>query len=428
MKIRTIHAAKDEAIIGEILSRNQLELAKVNQSVAHILSNVRWRKDQAVREYTQEFDGVSLEDFLVTAEEMDKALNKIDPELKADLEKAKANIEKYHRQQLRESYFIREDDFTLGQLIRPIAKVGIYVPGGSAAYPSTVLMNALPAKIAGVEEIVMVSPPNQQGKIKASILVAAAIAGVDRIFKVGGAQGIAALAYGTESIPKVDKITGPGNIYVSMAKKQLTGLVGIDLIAGPSEILIIADRGANPKYIAADLISQAEHDELAAAILVTDYPPLADQVQLELERQVEVLERKDIIEKALNNYGAIIITDSLPETVEVANEIAPEHLEILTADPFAVYEQIKNAGAIFLGEYSPEPVGDYYAGTNHTLPTSSTARFSSPLSVDDFIKKTSLVYYSKEALSKAKASIIRIAEEEGLTGHANSVKVRFEEE
>jgi histidinol dehydrogenase len=274
----------------------------------------------------------------------------------------------------------------------------------------------------------MVSPPNQQGKIKASILVAAAIAGVDRIFKVGGAQGIAALAYGTESIPKVDKITGPGNIYVSMAKKQLTGLVGIDLIAGPSEILIIADRGANPKYIAADLISQAEHDELAAAILVTDYPPLADQVQLELERQVEVLERKDIIEKALNNYGAIIITDSLPETVEVANEIAPEHLEILTADPFAVYEQIKNAGAIFLGEYSPEPVGDYYAGTNHTLPTSSTARFSSPLSVDDFIKKTSLVYYSKEALSKAKASIIRIAEEEGLTGHANSVKVRFEEE
>ena len=428
MKIRTIHAAKDEAIIGEILSRNQLELAKVNQSVAHILSNVRWRKDQAVREYTQEFDGVSLEDFLVTAEEMDKALNKIDPELKADLEKAKANIEKYHRQQLRESYFIREDDFTLGQLIRPIAKVGIYVPGGSAAYPSTVLMNALPAKIAGVEEIVMVSPPNQQGKIKASILVAAAIAGVDRIFKVGGAQGIAALAYGTESIPKVDKITGPGNIYVSMAKKQLTGLVGIDLIAGPSEILIIADRGANPKYIAADLISQAEHDELAAAILVTDYPPLADQVQLELERQVEVLERKDVIEKALNNYGAIIITDSLPETVEVANEIAPEHLEILTADPFAVYEQIKNAGAIFLGEYSPEPVGDYYAGTNHTLPTSSTARFSSPLSVDDFIKKTSLVYYSKEALSKAKASIIRIAEEEGLTGHANSVKVRFEEE
>lgn len=428
MKIRTIHTTKDQAIIGEILSRNQLELAEVNQRVAHILSNVRRAKDQAVRQYTQEFDGVLIEDFLVSSEEIDEALNKVDPALKADLEKAKANIEKYHRQQLRESYFIREADHTLGQLIRPIAKVGIYVPGGSAAYPSTVLMNALPAKIAGVEEIVMVSPPNQQGKIKASILVAAAIAGVDRIFKVGGAQGIAALAYGTESIPKVDKITGPGNIYVSMAKKQLTGLVGIDLIAGPSEILIIADRGANPKYIAADLISQAEHDELAAAILVTDYPPLADQVQLELERQVETLDRKAIIEKAINNYGAIIITSSLPEAVEVANEIAPEHLEILTADPFAVYEQIKNAGAIFLGEYSPEPVGDYFAGTNHTLPTSSTARFSSPLSVDDFIKKTSLVYYSKEALSKAKDSIVRLAEEEGLTGHANSVKVRFEEE
>ena len=428
MRLKTFDAAKDQALIGEILDRNQLEFAEINQSVAHILSNVRRAKDQAVRKYTQEFDGVLLEDFLVSSDEIDEALNKIDPELKADLEKAKANIENFHRRQLRESYFIREADLTLGQLIRPIEKVGIYVPGGSAAYPSTVLMNALPAKIAGVEEIVMVSPPNRQGKIKASILVAAAIAGVDRIFKVGGAQGIAALAYGTESIPKVDKITGPGNIYVSMAKKQLTGFVGIDLIAGPSEILIIADQGANPRYIAADLISQAEHDELAAAILVTDYPPLADQVRRELERQVKVLDRKEIIEKALNNYGAIVITTSLAEAVKVANEIAPEHLEILTEDPFAVYEQIKNAGAIFLGEYSPEPAGDYFAGTNHTLPTSSTARFSSPLSVDDFIKKTSLVYYSKEALSKAKSSIVRIAEEEGLTGHANSVKVRFDDE
>lgn len=423
-----IRLSKDQDYIERIMSRNNIASKEINKKVEEILVNVKIRKDKALVEYTERFDGVLLEEFLVSEKEIEKALNNIDQDLKEDLIRAKENIQRYHEEQLRSSYFIEEDeDILLGQLIRPIEKVGVYVPGGKAAYPSTVLMNALPAKIAGVKEIIMITPPNKEGKIKDSLIVAASIAGVDKIYRIGGAQGIAALAFGTETIPKVDKITGPGNIFVATAKKQLAGYVGIDMIAGPSEIMIIADKKANPRYIAADLISQAEHDEMAASILVTDWEPMADQVLVELRSQVELLERKDIIKKSLKDYGAIIITSSLKESIEIANEIAPEHLEILTEDPFKIYKDIKNAGAIFLGEYSPEPIGDYFAGPNHTLPTSSTSRFSSPLSVDDFIKKTSLIYYSREALMKSKESIIRIAEEEGLTGHANSIKIRFEE-
>lgn len=423
-----IRLSKDQDYIERIMSRNNIASKEINKKVEEILINVKIRKNKALVEYTERFDGVLLEEFLVSEKEIEKALNNIDQDLKEDLIRAKENIQRYHEEQLRSSYFIEEDeDILLGQLIRPIEKVGVYVPGGRAAYPSTVLMNALPANIAGVKEIIMITPPNKEGKIKDSLIVAASIAGVDKIYKIGGAQGIAALAFGTETIPKVDKITGPGNIFVATAKKQLAGYVGIDMIAGPSEIMIIADKKANPRYIAADLISQAEHDEMAASILVTDWEPMADQVLVELRSQVELLERKDIIKKSLKDYGAIIITSSLKESIEIANEIAPEHLEILTEDPFKIYKDIKNAGAIFLGEYSPEPIGDYFAGPNHTLPTSSTSRFSSPLSVDDFIKKTSLIYYSREALMKSKESIIRIAEEEGLTGHANSIKIRFEE-
>lgn len=427
--MRIIDISKDRDFLAKLLDRSKLEIDEVNRSVDDILANVRRDKDRALREYTREFDGVVLEDFLVTRQEIEEAIDCTSEALLEDLTKARENIEKYHRKQIKNSYSVYEgEDIILGQLVRSIERVGIYIPGGSAAYPSTVLMNAVPAKIAGVNEIIMITPPDRNGKVKPSILAAASIAGADKIFKAGGAQGIAALAFGTESIPKVDKITGPGNIYVAMAKKRVMGLVGIDMIAGPSEILIIADQWANPRYIAADLISQAEHDEMAAAILVTDWEPLAAKVMEELEIQLQGLERREIIEKSLENYGAIIITSCLGESVEVANEIAPEHLEVLTTNPFDVYRGVKNAGAIFLGEYSPEPVGDYFAGPNHTLPTSSTSRFSSPLCVDDFMKKTSLIYYSKDALERSKDSIMRIAEEEGLTGHANSIRVRFDSE
>lgn len=427
--INIIEFEKDREFLKKLLERSQFEFYEINKAVDEILTEVRNRKDEAIKEYTLKFDGILLEDFLVSHEEIDNAFNSIDKNLKEDLIKAKLNIEKYHNKQIRSSYtFYEGEDIILGQIVNPIEKIGIYVPGGSAAYPSTVLMNAVPAKIAGVKEIIMITPPNEQGKIKDSILVAAHIAGVDKIYKVGGAQGIGALTFGTETIPKVDKIVGPGNIYVAMAKRKVSGYVGIDMVAGPSEILIIGDEYANAKYVAADLISQAEHDEMAAPILVTTSHTLARNVVRELEIQVNTLQRKDIIKKSLENYGAIIITNCLSESIDIANEIAPEHLEILTKNPFEIYKRIKNAGAIFIGEYSPEPVGDYFAGTNHTLPTSSTARFSSPLSVDDFIKKTSLVYYSKEALRKSKDSIIRIAEDEGLTAHANSIKVRFQEE
>lgn len=427
--IKIINANKDNNFLTKLLERNQFDNEEINRVVKEIVDDVRKRKDKAIVEYTAKFDKVKVINMLVTEEEIEYAFANIDTELHNALLKAKDNIESFHNEQIRESYTIKDDNGSfVGQIVNPIERVGIYVPGGKAAYPSTVLMNTIPAKIAGVKEIIMVTPPTSGGKIKNAILVAAAISGVNKIYKVGGAQAIAALAYGTESIPKVSKIVGPGNIYVAMAKKRVSGYVGIDMIAGPSEILIIADKTANPRYIAADLISQAEHDEMAASILITTSEALATKVVDELYKQIKTLERKDIITKSLESYGQIIITSTMEKSIEIANEIAPEHLEIITENPIEISKKITNAGAIFLGEYTPEPVGDYYAGPNHTLPTSATAKFSSPLGVEDFIKKTSLIYYNKVALKEAKDSIIRIATDEGLTGHANSVKIRFEDE
>jgi histidinol dehydrogenase len=424
--VRLIDDVNIEEFLEEIQRRNSEDYNEVYEVVDKILEDVRKNKDAALKKYTQEFDKVKLDNLEVTKKEIEDAFKTIDKDLLETIKKAKQNIEIYHLRQKRKGYQYKPEgkDILLGQLINPIEKAGIYIPGGKAAYPSTVLMNAVPAKIAGVKEIIMITPPQSDGSIKDSILVAASLAGVDRIFKVGGAQGIGALAYGTESIPKVYKITGPGNIYVAAAKRRVSGFVGIDMIAGPSEILIIADDNANPSYIAADMISQAEHDEMAASILITTSYSLACKVQNELEEQVKKLERNEIIKKSLINQGAIIVADSIKQCIDLANEIAPEHLELLTVNSFDIYKSIKNAGAIFLGEFSPEPVGDYFAGPNHTLPTSSTAKFSSALSVDDFIKKTSLIYYSKEALQESAEDIIRFAENEGLSGHANAIKVR----
>lgn len=426
--VRIIHENKIKDFLAEIQNRNTSDYNNVYSAVDKILEDVKINKDAALKKYTLEFDKVQLENLEVSKEEIKEAFKNIDEKLLETIKKAKDNIEAYHLKQKRNGYqFIPEGkDILLGQLVNPIEKAGIYVPGGKAAYPSTVLMNAIPAKIAGVKEIIMITPPQRDGKIKDSILVAASLAGVNRIFKVGGAQGIGALAYGTESIPRVYKITGPGNIYVAAAKRRVSGFVGIDMVAGPSEILIIADKYANPAYIAADMISQAEHDEMAASILITTSCSLAEEVQKELEKQLIILERNEIIEKSLKNQGAIIIADSIKKCIDYANEIAPEHLELLVVNPFDIYRNIKNAGAIFIGEFSPEPVGDYFAGPNHTLPTSSTAKFSSALSVDDFIKKTSLIYYGKEALLESGEDIIRFAENEGLSGHANAIKVRME--
>ena len=417
-----------EEYLAEIQNRNQDDYREVYKAVDEILEDVRKNKDEALKKYTMEFDKVSLNNLEVSEDEIKEAYQTIDKELLETIKKAKENIYDYHKRQVRRSYKYKPEgkDIILGQLINPIEKVGIYVPGGKAAYPSTVLMNAIPAKIAGVNEIIMITPPQKDGKLKDSILVAADMAGVDRIFKVGGAQGIGALAYGTETIPKVYKITGPGNIYVAAAKRRISGFVGIDMIAGPSEILIIADKTASPAYIAADMISQAEHDEMAACILITNSYLLADKVKKELKNQSQLLERREIIEKSLNNYGAIIITDSMKHSIDLANEIGPEHLELLTTNPFENYKKIKNAGAIFLGGNSPEPVGDYFAGPNHTLPTNSTSKFSSGLSVDDFIKKTSMIYYSRQALLENGGRIVRFAENEGLTGHANAIKIRMQ--
>lgn len=424
--IRIIKGTDKQSFIKDLQKRNAQDYNDVYEIVDKVIEDVRVNKDEAVKKYTLQFDKVNIENLEVTKEEIDEAFNTIDKDLLLVIKKAKENIVQFHKKQVRESFKFKPEgqDAILGQLINPIEKVGIYVPGGKASYPSTVLMNAVPAKIAGVNELVMITPPQNDGKIKNSILVAASLAGVDRIFKVGGAQGIAALAYGTETIPKVYKITGPGNIFVAAAKRRVSGFVGIDMIAGPSEILIIADGNANPAYIAADMISQAEHDEMAASILITESLTLSEKVVKELEIQMNQLERTEIIEKSLENQGAIIIAESMNECIDLANEIAPEHLELLTNNCFELYKSIKNAGAIFLGEYSPEPVGDYFAGPNHTLPTSSTAKFSSALGVDDFIKKTSLIYYSKDALKKNKEDIIRFAENEGLTGHANAVRIR----
>ncbi len=415
-----------ENYLAEIRNRNAQDYNDVYSSVECILEDVRINGDAALKKYTLEFDNVSLDNLEVTQEEIAEAFETIDRDLMATIEKAKKNIEYYHMKQKIKGYKFKPEgkDIILGQLVNPIEKAGIYVPGGKAAYPSTVLMNAVPAKIAGVNEIIMITPPQKDGKVKDSILVAAKLSGVDRIFKVGGAQGIAAMAYGTQSVPNVYKITGPGNIYVAAAKRKVSGFVGIDMIAGPSEILIIADSNADPEFIAADMISQAEHDEMAASILITTSYSLAYKVQQQLDEQVSRLERNEIIKKSLENQGAIIVTDSIKQCIDIANEIAPEHLELLVSNPFEIYKNIKNAGAIFLGEYSPEPVGDYFAGTNHTLPTSSTAKFSSALSVDDFIKKTSLIYYSRNDLKENADDIVRFAENEGLTGHANAIKVR----
>jgi len=387
--------------------------------------------DEALFSYTEKFDHCKMDaaHIRVTREEIDEAYQKVDADFVEVMKKSAANIRAFHEKQLRNSWFDPKPDGTiLGMKILPIAIAGVYVPGGKAAYPSSVLMNVLPAKVAGVERIIMTTPPGADGKVNPGTLVAAHIAGVDEIYKVGGAQAIAAMAFGTQSIPKVDKITGPGNIFVALAKKACFGYVSIDSIAGPSEILVIADETANPRYVAADLLSQAEHDELASAILITTSKTLADQVSIEVDRLVANLSRREIIEKSLNNYGYILLVDSLDEAADTANEIASEHLEILTKDPFAMMTKIRNAGAIFLGEYSSEPLGDYFAGPNHVLPTNGTARFFSPLNVDDFLKKTSIISYSRPALEKIHQDIECFAENEGLTAHANSIRVRFEKE
>ncbi len=427
--VKVICEQQIESFLAEIKNRNTGNLSSVYETVDSILKDVKENKDEALKKYTLKFDEVKLEDLEVTEDEIEEALRTVDEKLFETMKTAKRNIETYHIKQKRKGYQFKPDgkDIVLGQLVNPIERVGIYIPGGKAAYPSTVLMNAVPARIAGVEEIIMITPPQKDGKIKDSILAAAVLADVDRIFKVGGVHGIGALAYGTESVPKVYKITGPGNIFVAAAKKMVSGFVGIDMVAGPSEILIIADETANPAYIAADMISQAEHDEMASSILMTDSFKLARKVRNELEKQIKKLERSRIAEKSLNNYGAIIIADSIKQCIDLANEIAPEHLELMTINPFDIYKKIKNAGAIFMGKYSTEPVGDYFAGTNHTLPTGSTAKFSSALSVDDFIKKTSLIYYGKDALKESAGDIVRFAEGEGLTGHSNAVKVRMNE-
>jgi histidinol dehydrogenase len=398
----------------------------VNIVVQEILKSVKENGDKAVLDYTRKFDCETMESIIVTEEEIKNAYKKVDNEFIEALKLSKANITEFHEKQKDKAWIMTKDNgVVMGQLVRGLERVGIYVPGGTAAYPSSVLMNAIPAKVAGVEKIVMVTPPGKDGNVNPIILAAADIAGVDEIYKVGGAQAIGALAYGTETIKKVDKIVGPGNIFVAIAKRNVFGLVDIDMIAGPSEILVLADETGDASFIAADLMSQAEHDKLASAILVTTSKELALKVQSEIEKQIENLSRKEIIEEALKSFGMIFVVKSVEEGIELANEIAPEHFELVVKDPFLYLGKIKNAGSIFLGSYSPEPLGDYMAGPNHVLPTSGSARFFSPLSVDSFIKKSSYIYYSEPALKEVKDKIIKIANEEGLTAHANSIKVRF---
>ncbi|HNX64361.1 MAG TPA: histidinol dehydrogenase [Oscillospiraceae bacterium] len=416
----------EAAFFSEVEKRNTETNKKVGEIVQEIIENVRTNGDKAVNEYTLKFDGKLPEYYEVPREVISDALTEADETFVDALLDAMENIADFHHRQ-KEQGFInpKADGVILGQRVRGLERVGLYVPGGTAAYPSSVLMNAIPAKIAGVKEIIMVTPPQKDGTPNPDILVAAAVCGVDRVFLTGGAQAIAALAYGTESIPKVDKIVGPGNIYVATAKKLLYGTVDIDMIAGPSEILVIADETADPKYIAADLMSQAEHDVIASAILVTTSEKIADETILEIEKQIKKLSRKDIIEKSLKSYGAAIVCDCVDCAIEIANNLAPEHLEVILDNPMQYLGRLDNAGSIFLGQYSPEPLGDYFAGPNHVLPTSGTARFFSPLSVNSFTKRSSFIYYSREALDKAKDDIICIAEKEGLTAHANSIKVRF---
>lgn len=413
---------------SEIFARS-VPKTDVAGTVAEIIKNVRENGDEALFEYCEKFDKAQLSSLAVTKEEIDEALSLVEPEFLETLEKAAKNIRKFHSRQVRNSFIINDEDgIVIGQKIIPVDRAGLYVPGGTAAYPSTVLMDAIPAKIAGCREVVMVTPPTKDGKVNPVILAAAYVAGIDRIFKVGGAQAIAALAYGTQSIPKVDKIVGPGNAFVAEAKKQVFGVVSIDMIAGPSEILIVADGKSNPSYIAADLLSQAEHDKMASAVLVTDSAELARNVSTELEKQIPLLERCEIARESIDVNGKIIVADTLDAAIEIANEIAPEHLELCVDNPFDKLDSIRHAGSIFMGRNCPEALGDYFAGPNHTLPTSGTAKFSSPLSVDDFIKKTQYTYYTKDALKKVAFDVAAFAKKEGLTAHAKSAVIRVEDE
>ncbi len=419
-----------EGILENMLKRSPSSYGSYEADVAAILDNVCKNGDEAVFEYTKKFDGFDLNaaNIRVTDEEIEDAYKEIGSELLEIIRKSKENVRAYHARQLQNSWFTTTDAGTLlGQKVTPLDKVGVYVPGGKAAYPSSVIMNIVPAKVAGVNRIVMTTPCNKDGKVNPAVLAAAKEAGADEIYKIGGAQAIGALAYGTDSVPRVDKIVGPGNIYVALAKKAVYGYVNIDSVAGPSEILVIADETANAEYVAADLLSQAEHDELASAVLITTSRDLAEKVSAEVDRFTAELERKDIIKKSLDAFGYILVADTMDDAVKTANEIAPEHMEIITKNPFEVMTKIKNAGAIFIGEYSCEPLGDYFAGPNHVLPTNGTAKFFSPLSVDDFIKKSSVIYYSKDALEKVHKDVIRVAESERLTAHANSMAVRFKE-
>ena len=430
MKILNLTPETQSNILENLLKRSPNSYGEFEARVNDIIMTVREKKDEALFDYTKRFDkaDINASNILVTEEEIEEAYRLVDTKLLEVIRKALVNIKTYHEKQRQTSWFdSQENGIILGQKVTALKRVGVYVPGGKAVYPSSVLMNVLPAKVAGVDEIIMTTPPGADGKVYPSTLVAAKEAGVDKIYKVGGAQAIAALAFGTESIPKVDKIVGPGNIYVALAKKAVFGYVSIDSIAGPSEILVLADETANPRFVAADLLSQAEHDEMASAILITTSRQLAEQVSVEVDKFVAELSRKEIIQKSLDNYGYILVADTLNAAIETVNEIASEHLELVTKNPFEVMTKIRNAGAIFIGEYSSEPLGDYFAGPNHVLPTNGTAKFFSPLSVDDFIKRSSIISYSKEALKPVYKDIVQFAECEKLTAHANSIRVRFED-
>lgn len=429
MKIINLTKESKQGILDNLLKRSPNNYSQYENTVNEIIAGVKAEGDKALFDYTLRFDkyALSAENIRVTRAEIEEAYTKLDGRLVEVIRKSAENIRAFHTKQLRNSWFdAKEDGTILGMKITPIAKAGVYVPGGKAAYPSSVLMNVIPARVAGVSEIIMTTPPGADGSINPGTLVAADIAGVNAIYKVGGAQAVAALAFGTESVPKVDKITGPGNIFVALAKKAVYGYVSIDSIAGPSEILVLADETANSRYVAADLLSQAEHDELASAILITDSRELAEKVSAQVDEFTAQLERREIIQKSLDNYGYILVAESMEDGIDAVNEIASEHLEILTANPFQVMTKIRNAGAIFLGEYASEPLGDYFAGPNHILPTNGTAKFFSPVNVDDFIKKTSIISYSREALEQAHRDIELFAASEGLTAHANSIRVRFE--
>lgn len=429
LNIYRYKTAECDGFLAKLKKRAQSPSPEIIKTVTDILSDVERNGDAAVLKYTEKFDGVSLgaDTLELKKSDLEKYAADVDEKLYLTMQRAAENIKKYHEKQLRQSFFDTDDtNKTVGMKIRPVKRAGIYVPGGSAAYPSSVLMNCIPAKVAGVPEIIMTTPL-RDGKIPPAVAAAALISGVDRVFLCGGAQAIAALAYGTQTIPQVDVIAGPGNIYVATAKRLVYGTVNIDMIAGPSEVMTVADKSANPKYVAADLLSQAEHDALASSVLITDSEKLAKETSKELSLQLSKLERQNIAGKSVENYGAAVICENMDEAFSLANEIAPEHMEILTENPFSDLSKVRNAGSIFLGEYSPEPLGDYFAGPNHVLPTNGTARFSSPLSVDTFIKKSGVIYYTKEGLDEYKDDIIRFADAEGLTAHANSVKIRFEE-